>query len=136
MIRYINKKNYVKPMIIKERTMTNYEAIKNLMPEQLVKFLDQVFLTGLNTGYHSLVDPDIHDGNPFHEDWINAEVNESLVLVENESGEDLVIEQLVSIVMRIADFDVDTIPENISWQNKVVLPKGKDNEDEIDDEEN
>ena len=108
--------------------MTNYEAIKNLTPEQLVKFLDQVFLTGFNTGYHSLADPDIHDGNPFHENWINADAENSPVLVEDESGEELIIEQLADVVMRIVEFDVDNIPEDIHWQIQVVLPKGTDGE--------
>ena len=71
--------------------MTNYEAIINLTPELLEKFLDQVFLTGFNTGYQSLVDPDIHDGNPFNTDWLNAEAEEFHNLVEDDAGEDLII---------------------------------------------
>jgi len=108
--------------------MTNYEAIKNLVPEQLVKFLDQVFLTGFNTGYHSLADPDIYDENPFHENWVNAEVEGSSMLVEDETGEELIIEQLVNIITHILEFDIDTIPEDICWEKRVVLPKGMDSE--------
>ena len=104
--------------------MTNYEAIKNLTPEQLEKFLDQVFLTGFNTGYQSLVDPDIHDGNPFNADWMNADVGDSHALVEDETGEDLIIEPLVNVVNRIIEFDTNMIPADISWQPQVVLPKG------------
>ena len=109
--------------------MTNYEAIQNLTPEQLVKFLDQVFLTGLNTGYQSLVDPDIYNGNPFHADWVNEDVEESPILVEDESGEELIIKQLMNVVMRIVEFDVDTIPEDIHWQIQIVLPKGMDSQE-------
>ena len=113
--------------------MTNYEAIKNLTPEQLEKFLDQVFLTGFNTGYQSLVDPDIHDGNPFDADWVNAEVEGSPALVEDETGESLIIEQLVKVVTRIVEFDADSIPEDISWQMQVVLPKGMDDDEAVDE---
>ena len=109
--------------------MIYYEAIKNLTPKLLEEFLDQVFLTGLNTGYQSLVDPDIHDGNPFSLDWLNANMEGTPALVEDEAGEKLIIEQLANIVRRIVDFDMNALPENISWQMQVVLPKGMD-EDE------
>jgi hypothetical protein len=114
--------------------MTNFIAFKNFTFEQLEKFLDQVFLTGYNTGYQSLVDPDIHDGNPFDENWLSAEVDESHSLVENEDGEELIIEPLVSVIERIIEFDVDTIPEDISWQMKVVLPKGMEEDESHDND--
>ena len=41
--------------------MKYYDAIRNLTPEQLEKFLDQVFLTGFNSGHQSLADPEIDD---------------------------------------------------------------------------
>ena len=109
--------------------MICYEAIKSLTPELLEEFLDQVFLTGLNTGYQSLVDPDNHDGNPFSLDRLNTNVEGSPALVEDETGEKLIIEPPANIVKLIVDFDMDTIPENISWQMQVILPKGMD-EDE------
>ena len=112
--------------------MKNYEAIKNLTHEQLVKFLDQVFLTGLNTGYHSLVDPDIHDGNPFDIDWLNAEVEEHPSLVEDETGEGLIIGPLAKVILRIAEFDAELIPDDISWQMQIVLPKGMEDEGAYD----
>jgi len=108
--------------------MTNNEAIANLNADQLEKFLDQVFLTGFNTGYQSLVDPDIHDGNPFDTDWLNMEVEEHPALVEDETGEELIIEPLVKVVSRIIEFDTDSIPEDISWQVQIVLPKGMEGE--------
>ena len=90
--------------------MKKFEAIKDLASEQLEKFLDQVFLTGFNTGYQSLVDPDIHDGNPFDTDWLNAEVEEHPAIVEDEIGEGLIIEPLVKVLKRIVEFDTASIP--------------------------
>ena len=110
--------------------MTYYEAIKMLTSEQLEKFLDQVFLTGLNTGYQSLVDPEIYDGNPFHGDWLNSQVEEAPLLVEDEVGEALIIEQLVNVVRRIYEFDTEKIAEDVSWQIQIVLPKGMEEGDE------
>jgi len=108
--------------------MKYYDAIKSLTSAQLARFLDQVFLTGLNTGYQSLVDPDIHDGNPFDAEWLNKDVDGYNALVEDETGEELIIEQLVSVIRRIYEFDTESISENICWQTQIVLPSGFDND--------
>jgi len=110
--------------------MKVYNAIKNLTAEQMEKFLDQVFLTGMNTGYYYLVDPDIYeDKNPFDVAWLNTEA-ESPSLVENEDGEGLIIEPLVKITMKIMEFKAESIPDDISWQSKIIMPKGIDDEDD------
>ena len=111
-------------------TMTNYEAIKNLSCELLEKLLDQVFLAGFNIGHQFLVDPGIDDGNPFDKDWLEAQVEESLLLVVNDAGEDLIIKPLVDIIERIVEYDSDSIPDNVNWQAKIILPKGMDETDE------
>ena len=111
--------------------MTNYEAVKSLTPQQLERFLDQVFLTGLNIGHHSVIDVDTCADNPFNADWVNAEVSGPTALVEDEEGEKLIITPLVNIVARIMEFDLDEMPNTISWQSQIVLPKGMD-EDETE----
>lgn len=110
--------------------MKNYEAIKHLTLEQLEKFLDQVFLTGFNAGYHSLVDTDMSDDNPFDADWLNDDVGDYPALIEDETGEGLIIEPLADIVSRICEFDVDTISDSVCWKNQIVLPQGVEDEDE------
>ena len=114
--------------------MTNYDAIKNLTIEQIEKFLDQVFLTGLNTGYQFVVDHNIYNGNPFDSNWLNIDVEESSSLVEDEAGESLIIKQLVNVVERIVEFDTDTIPDDISWKSQIVLPRGMEESEEHDNE--
>jgi len=114
--------------------MKNYEAIKNLSPEHLEKFLDQVFLTGFNSGYQSLVDPEIYDDNPFDTDWLNGEVEEHPALIEDETGESLIIEPLVKVISRIVEFDPNTIADDISWNAQVLLPKGMEGDDLDEDE--
>ncbi len=102
--------------------MTNYEAIKNLTPDLLEKFLDQVFLTGFNTGYQSLADVKMSEENPFDEDWLNAEVEESDELVEDDAGErSHHWDSLANVIMRIVAFDADAIPEHVCWQKRVLL---------------
>jgi hypothetical protein len=113
--------------------MTYYEAIRNLTAAQLAKFLDQVYLTGFNAGYQSLVDREIDDENPFNEDWVGTYVEGSPALVEDENGEPYIIKQLSDIVQRIAEFDIERMPEDISWQSRIIIPKGMDGE-ERDDE--
>ncbi|MDR1465730.1 MAG: hypothetical protein LBJ11_10605, partial [Oscillospiraceae bacterium] len=44
-----------------------------------------------------------------------------------------IIGQLADIVQRIAEFDVEQIPEDISWQSRIVLPKGIDGEGQDDE---
>ena len=116
--------------------MKNFEAIFNLTTEQLEKFLDQVFLTGFNSGYQSLVDPEIYDGNPFDTNWLNDVVEEHPVLVEDETGESLIIEPLVKVVKRIVEFDTESIADNVNWQIQVILPKGMESELEDDNIQN
>ena len=118
------------PMAERKGIMKNLDAIRSLTIDQLVRFLDQVFLTGLNTGYQSLVDADLDDENPFNTDWVNADVDGSPILVEDETGERLIIEPLLNIVKRIAEFDVATIPGDVSWQRQVVLPKEIEGQDD------
>jgi len=110
--------------------MKNYEAIKKLTPELLEKFLDQIFLTGFNSGYQSLVDPDIYDGNPFNANWLIEDVGEHPNLIEDELGESLIIEPLVKVVTRIVEFNTESISDNLSWQSQIILPKGMEDEDE------
>ena len=112
--------------------MTNIEAIKNLTDAQLENFLDQVFLTGLNTGYHSLVDPDLYDKNPFDESWLNADVEEHPSLVENASGERLIIKPLAKVITHIIEFDRESISEDLHWQMQIVLPTDPESEDDDD----
>jgi len=109
--------------------MKNFEAIINLSPEHLEKFLDQVFLTGFNTGYQSLVDPDIHDGNPFNVEWLNNDVEEHPFLVEDGAGESLIIEPLAKVASRIVEFNTESLSDDIRWHNQVVLPKAVENDD-------
>jgi len=116
--------------------MKNYEAVFNLTPEQLEKFLDQVFLTGFNSGYQSLVDLEIHDGNPFDSNWLNEVVEEHPALVEDEMGESLIIEPLVNVIKHIVGFDTELITENVNWQIQVVLPKSMEIDLENDNIQN
>ena len=109
--------------------MTTFEAIKKMTETQFAQFLDQVYLTGFNTGYQSLVDPSIYDGNPYNEDWLASEYEGSPDYVEDEDGEMLIIEPLLKVVTRIAEFDPNNIPDDICWGAQILLPKGINDEE-------
>ena len=114
--------------------MTHYEAIKQLSPEQLEKFLDQVFLTGYNTGHQSLVDRDLDDANPFDMEWLNEETEKGHeALVEDSEGEGLIISPLAKVVIRMVEFDAESMPDDIAWEGKILLPKGMSGEGEDDE---
>ena len=106
--------------------MKNYEAIKNLTPELLEKFLYQVFLTGLNIGHHSIANPDLDDSNPYNLEWLNEVIVDTPEIVENESGELIIIENLLDIVRRIYAFTIDdtkSVPGDAAWTPQIILPK-------------
>ena len=106
--------------------MKNYEAIKNLTPELLEKFLYQVFLTGLNIGHHSIADPELDDSNPYDFEWLNKEIAGTSAIVEGEMGELVIIENLLDIVRRIYVFTTDdtkSVPNDAAWEPQITLPK-------------
>ena len=106
--------------------MKNYEAIKAVSPELLEKFLCQVFLTGLNVGHHSIADLDLDDSNPYNLEWLKEEIVDTPAIVENESGELIIIEKLLDIVRRIYEFTTDdtkSMPEDVAWTPQIALPK-------------
>ena len=114
----------------KKVLMNHYESISTLTVRQMEEFLDQVYLTGFNRGHQSVVEPDLADENPFDEEWLSAGIEDSPALVENEAGEELIIDQLHDIVEHVLNFDVNTIPDDLSWSQQVIMPKSTECEDE------
>ena len=64
--------------------MNNFDAIGQLDVEKMENFLDQVFLTGLNTGMHAAtlndtpeVQAELLDRNPFDLAWLSAEAEKA-----------------------------------------------------------
>ena len=111
--------------------MKNHEAIKTLTTEQLEKFLYQVYLTGLNIGHHSIGDPDLDDSNPYNMDWLNEEIAGTPAIVEDESGELIIIEKLLDVVRHIYEFTTDhkkSVAEDMSWVPQIALPKEMEDE--------
>ena len=114
--------------------MTHFEAIRNLSPEQLEKFLDQVFLTGYNTGHQSVVDRELDDANPFDMEWLKSGTEKGHeALVEDSEGGGLIISPLAKVVIRMAEFGAESMPDDISWEGKILLPKGMGGEGEDDE---
>ena len=69
--------------------MNNFDAIGQLDVEKMENFLDQVFLTGLNTGMHAAtlndtpeVQAELLDRNPFDLAWLSAEAEKLSFLNE------------------------------------------------------
>ena len=64
--------------------MNNFDAIGHLDVEKMENFLDQVFLTGLNTGMYAAtlndtpeVQAELLDRNPFDLAWLSAEAEKA-----------------------------------------------------------
>ncbi len=82
--------------------MTNYEAILKIMPEQMERFLDQVYLTGLNTGMYVAKhnDDSVLDDNPFDATWLAAEAEKATALVLADDGDTYMLNALTEAVIR------------------------------------
>ena len=78
--------------------MNNFDAIGQLDVEKMENFLDQVFLTGLNTGMHAAtlndtpeVQAELLDRNPFDLAWLSAEAEKATLGEPAEDGDGIIL---------------------------------------------
>ena len=86
--------------------MTNYEAIIKMSPAWMERFLDQVYLVGLNTGMHAAGLPEeeqdeLLDYSPFDASWLVADADSALV----SDDDDYLISPLVEAIVRMLGKD-------------------------------
>lgn len=93
--------------------MDNFDAIKRMDKVQLEAFLDQVYLTGLNTGMYAAALPsdsdeqaDILDRNPFSEAWLSSEAEQATLGTIAEDGDEYILDALATAVLRSAGISV------------------------------
>ena len=55
---------------------------------------------------------------------MNEEIDENHAIVEDVEGESLIISPLANIVVRMAKFDSESMPGNMTGESKILLPKG------------
>ena len=81
---------------------TNYDAIINMQPDQMERFLDQVYLAGLNTGMYAAKydDDSLLDDNPFDATWLAAEAEKATALVLANDGDTYMLNALTEAVVR------------------------------------
>lgn len=97
--------------------MTNYEAIKNLPPENLEYFLDSIYVAGLNNGlYAANLDDEaeqaeILENNPFDQAWLQSEAEDATRYVVAEDGDPYVLNALVEAILRNAGVEEDAEDE-------------------------
>lgn len=81
---------------------TNYDAIINMQPDHMERFLDQVYLAGLNTGMYAAKydDDSLLDDNPFDATWLAAEAEKATALVLANDGDTYMLNALTEAVVR------------------------------------
>ena len=81
---------------------TNYDAIIKMQPDHMEHFLDQVYLTGLNTGMYVATNDDdsVLDDNPFDATWLAAEAEKATALVVADDGDMYMLNALTEAVVR------------------------------------
>lgn len=95
--------------------ISNYEAIRNMSPEEMTYFLDCVYTTGINDGMYSADhegDCDIADCCPYNRKWLDAPAEDATRYVFAEDNDEYIPDALVKSVLRAAGINSDDIPED------------------------
>lgn len=89
--------------------MENYDAIKRMSKAELEAFLDQIYLTGLNTGMYAATLPNdseeqalLLDENPFSDKWLSGEAEKAMLEITAEDGDNYILDALAVAVFRSA----------------------------------
>ena len=84
--------------------MTNYEAIVNMTAEQMERFLDQVYVAGLNDGMYVARQEDDDFGSETHFDmaWLNEEAESALLSCDAEDEDWEIPEEVAKAILRNA----------------------------------
>ncbi len=84
--------------------MTNYEAILKMIPKHMERFLDQIYLAGLNTGMYAATheDDSLLDDNPFDAKWLSEPAAEATALGFAEDGDTYILTALTKAILRSA----------------------------------
>lgn len=93
--------------------MDNFDAIKLMNKAELEAFLDQVYLTGLNTGMYAAALPNdseeqavLLDNNPFSDQWLSSDAEQATLKIIAEDGDDYILDALATAVFRSAGISV------------------------------
>lgn len=99
--------------------MNNFDAIGHLDVEKMENFLDQVFLTGLNTGMYAAtlndtpeVQAELLDRNPFDLAWLSAEAEKSTLGEPTEDGDGYLLDALTTAILRSAGIPLEEGEQN------------------------
>lgn len=89
--------------------MDNFDAIKQMDRASMEAFLDQVYLTGLNTGMYAAGLPNdseeqftLLDENPFDKTWLGSEAEPALLSTCADEEDEHVLNALAAAVLRSA----------------------------------
>lgn len=111
---------------------TNYDAIIKMQPDHMERFLDQVYLAGLNTGMYAAKNDDdsVLDDNPFDASWLEAEAEKATAVGFADDGDEYMLNALTKAVLRSAGImedkkaveltkvkvvEVKALPDHMLW---------------------
>lgn len=98
-----------------KNSITNYEAIKKMSPEEMAYFLDCVYITGINDGTYSADhegECDIIENCLYNKKWLDSPAENATQYVFAEDGDEYIPEALVKSILRIAGISPDDISQN------------------------
>ena len=91
--------------------MDNYEAIMKMDREHLAAFLDDVYVTGLNSGmYAATRESDEEQNNvldefPYGEAWLASNAEPATLFKVAEDGDDYILEASAKATLRLAGIE-------------------------------
>lgn len=93
--------------------MDNFEAIMRMDRNALEAFLDQVYLTGVNTGMFAAGLPndsdeqaELLDENPFNEKWLSSEAENATLGTCAGEEDEYILDALATAVFRSAGIQI------------------------------
>lgn len=97
--------------------MDNYEAIMLMDRDQFVNFLDDVYVTGVNTGMWAAGLPTQEEQVeallefPFDENWLASDAEEATLGTIMEDGEDYILDACAKAALRLAGIDASALDD-------------------------
>lgn len=94
--------------------VSNYEAIKNMSPEEMAYFLDCVYTTGINDGTYSADhenDYDIMCNCPYNKKWLASPAEDATRYVFAEDNDEYIPDALVKSILRVAGINPNDISQ-------------------------
>lgn len=96
----------------KKDFISNYDAIKNMSPEQMTYFLECVYTTGINDGTYSAdheTETVVIETCPYNKKWLASPAEDATRYVFAEDNDEYIPKALVKSILRTSGINSEDI---------------------------